>query len=506
MQVTITYSLCDFYHFIIFAVIPPCTPNPCLHSGVCSEVDITDYSCDCFGTHYKGKNCEIGIVNIPVIPILTVNLTSNMLYIIAFPDDYINITFIESSALKISPSSVIITSEQTSKTFAVTPKQSGKFLLTYNISGSNSAEFESPLAYVVLSIEPFSIHSPNRYFTDLGLELGLMVPGCCMPGTVSYQCATSSMATVAFTSSCNWFLSSEGAHVTDGIVFANGSGLLLPISIGGIELSPDLIQTALPRDPLLTCTDCGGTDPHCYHYDFSVNDVVDLLHSMALGKTYLHNMNNLMPSWLSFSLSNTTIPTAFSLSNYYTSLTIGENIASIQGCERLNVDQNDLFSILTAKNNLTISNNFVKREFVPTENDPPVCFAVNLCQGLSSPVHVAIPASSHDTIASFDPIKQYIDQGWEITFVVATLSSVGVLTPFSISDSYWNGDTKFDPDIPNFDLHFRMTIRNTFINNNLWVAFSFSGDMYHQANPTGSQVQLITIIVMQINYILIIID
>ena len=221
MQVTITYSLCDFYHFIIFAVIPPCTPNPCLHSGVCSEVDITDYSCDCFGTHYKGKNCEIGIVNIPVIPILTVNLTSNMLYIIAFPDDYINITFIESSALKISPSSVIITSEQTSKTFAVTPKQSGKFLLTYNISGSNSAEFESPLAYVVLSIEPFSIHSPNRYFTDLGLELGLMVPGCCMPGTVSYQCATSSMATVAFTSSCNWFLSSEGAHVTDGIVFAN---------------------------------------------------------------------------------------------------------------------------------------------------------------------------------------------------------------------------------------------------------------------------------------------
>ena len=39
---------------LFFAVIPPCTPNPCLHSGVCSEVDITDYSCDCFGPRPEG--------------------------------------------------------------------------------------------------------------------------------------------------------------------------------------------------------------------------------------------------------------------------------------------------------------------------------------------------------------------------------------------------------------------------------------------------------------------
>ena len=453
---------------------------------MCREVGITDYSCDCFGTHYKGRNCEIGIVDIPAIPILTVNVTSIMLNIIAFPDDYINITFIESSALEFSPSNIAITSDQTSKTFTITAKESGKFRLTYNISGTNSAEFETPLTYVVLSIEQFSDHSPNRYFTDLGLELGLMAPGCCRPGTVDYQCT--SMTAVAFTSSCSWLLSSEGTHITDGIVFSNGSGLTLPISIGGIELSSDLTQIALPRDPLIACTDCGGTGPQCYHFDFSVNDVVDLLHSMALGKTYLHSMNNLMPSWLSFSLSNTALPSAFSLSSYHTSLTIGENIESVQGCERLQVDQNDLFSILTLKSNVTISSNLMNKEFVPTENDPPICFAVNLCQGLSSAVHIAIPTSSHDTITSFDSIKQYIDQGWEFTFESATLSSIAVSTPMSISGSYWNGVTYFDPDIPNFDLHLRMTIKNRLINDNFWTAFSFSGDMYHQAHPTGLQV------------------
>ena len=445
--------------------------------------------CDCSGTHYKGKNCQIGIVTISEIPILIVNQTSKM-SITAYPDDFINITLIGASEFEINPSSVTITSRQNSVPFEITARESGKFLLTYNISEANADEFENPLTYHILSLDQSSMHRSNRYFTDVGSDVGLLLPGCCNPDQAKYHCP-SSESTVSFSSICSWSVGDDNARLADGIVFTSGYGLNLPVSIVGTEMSSNFVQNVLPRHQL-NCTDCAGDESHCYFYNLTAYDIADFLRSFALGKTFLHNSPEIVPSWLSFSLSNTTLPlnTSFSLSDFYTRIVTGDEVKSIQGCERLQVNQNSLFSVLKLKHSLTISSNDVEQTFIPTAADSPVCFAIDLCQGLSSSLHITIPASANDMLTSFDPIEQYTDeQGWEFTFLQAAVSRHGISLPISLQGSYWNGITNFSPVIPKFDLRLETIIKSELASENLWITFNFSGIVFYQTNSTESQVR-----------------
>ena len=276
-------------------------------------------------------------------------------------------------------------------------------------------------------------------------------------------------------------------------MFTTGAGLQLPISIAGTELSPDLAHNVLPTDQL-TCPDCGGTDQHCYHYDFVTNDVVDLLRSLALSRTYLENSQDLVPSWLTLSLGNETLPldTPFASSDYSTTLSLGDQVTEVQGCETLEVDRNGFYSILRFSNNLTLttssSSDEEDAEYTPADNDAPICFAVDLCRGSSSPVYITIPAGSHDTLTSFTQLNQYTSRGWQFTFTDAAVSRTGLSLPFTVPDSYWNGVSSIDPTVSVFDLRVTTTIRNRLTSNDLWIDFDFIGDLYHQANPTGIQV------------------
>ena len=476
-----------------YTVIPPCDPNPCKHSGVCTEVGTTEYTCDCTGTQYKGKNCEIGLITFPRVSILTVNETSSMLYITALPDDFINITFMASSQLTFNPPSISITSNHRSVGFTISPRESGMFILTYSLSGLNAAEYDDPRSYYILVLESSTTHPPNKYFSEVGLDYGILAPGCCTTGSASYQCPAIA-TTISFSSSCSWSLGDGGAHLSDGVVFTTGAGLQLPISIAGTELSPDLAHNVLPTDQL-TCPDCGGTDQHCYHYDFVTNDVVDLLRSLALSRTYLENSRDLVPSWLTLSLGNETLPldTPFTSSDYSTTLSLGDQVTEVQGCETLEVDQNGFYSILRFSNNLTLTttsslSDEEDAEYTPTDNDAPICFAVDLCRGSSSPVYISIPAGSHDTLTSFIQLSQYTSRGWQFTFTDAAVSRTGLSLPFSVPDSYWNGVSSINPNVSVFDLRVTTTIRNGLTSNDLWIDFDFSGDLYHQASPTGRQV------------------
>lgn len=470
------------------SAIPLCYPNPCLHSGVCTEVNSVNYSCDCSGTHYKGKHCEVGVITVTNIPILTTNQTASILYIMAFPNDFINVTFVVSNILEVTPHSVTITSEEPSIAVNVVARKPGKSWLTYNISGPNAAEFEEPTFYLIVSLDSANTFSSNMYFTDHGRDAGLLYPGCCIPETVTHHCPHST-SDVSFSSSCTWSSGVDNTQLTSGVVFVSGSSISLPLSLVGTKLSSNLFTNALPSLQL-TCTDCGGAEPHCYHYDFTADDIASFLLSSALAKTYLHNSLVLMPQWLSLSVANTTLPldTPFSLSDYQTTLTLGKQVRSVQGCEQLQLDDNGLYTIIKIKKNLTISVNAIKKEYSPAETDLPICLAVNLCNGSLSPVHMTIPASSQDVLASFDQVKQIIDMGGEINFHNAAVSRIGMLLLIELPGSYWNGITTVDPDIPNFDLRLALTMRYKLISENLWISFKFHGNLFHQANPNDSQV------------------
>ena len=472
-----------------FPVILPCHSNPCQHSGLCIGEGTTSYSCDCSGTHYKGEHCQIGIITIAEIPILIVNQTSR-LFISAYPDDFINITFIGASEFEINPTSVTITSIQNTVPFEITATNPGKFLLTYKISGPNAKEFENPLTYHIPSLDQSNMHRSNRYFTDVGSDIGLLLPGCCRTEQAKYQCPSSNSA-VAFSSICSWSVGDSNAHLTDGIVFASaGSDLSLPVSIVGAEMSANSAWNILPRNQL-NCTDCAGSESQCYFYNLTAYDIADFLRSLALAKTFLHNSQDILPQWLSFSLRNSTLPlnTSFFWSDFYTTVAVGSDVKLVQGCERLKLDPSSLYSVLKLKHSITVSSNDDEQTFIPTATDSPICFAVNLCQGMSSSLHITIPESANDMLTLFDPVEQYIEQGWDFKFLQAAVSHHGIFQPISLTGSYWNGMMNFNPVIPKFDLRLEAIIRSELASENLWIFFNFSGTLYHQSNSTGLQVR-----------------
>ena len=68
----------------MFTESQPCSPNPC-NLGDCTKTGGDSFSCDCTGILRRGETCEIGIVEVPPIPVLEANTVSSMLTIEANP-------------------------------------------------------------------------------------------------------------------------------------------------------------------------------------------------------------------------------------------------------------------------------------------------------------------------------------------------------------------------------------------------------------------------------------
>ena len=488
----LSFLPCSLCFYPLYSTdIPPCHPNPCKHSGSCTEVSISSYRCDCSGTLYKGDNCETAIVHLPSIPFLTVNMTSSVFQIIARPENYIIITFMTSDLVEVSPPNVTIYKEFPVANIEITGLKSGRFPITYTITGPSASDFDEPQTFYILVLEPTDTHTPNKYFTQLGLQVGLLAPGCCMSSGLSYQCSSSPL-TASFTSTCTWSPQGPGDYLSNGIIFVNVGPLQLPLSIAGadISVSPQLVQNTLP-DGHLDCTDCQNSGQSCYHYDFTTRDILDLLSSRALGNTYLNRVRVLLPAWLRFAISGTPLTpnVTFSLLDYSTTLALGGSVNHIQGCEQLEVNSDGLYSVFRYHGNLTAWVDSVQSEHVLSTMEDPICFAVDICGGTATPVHITIPASSQEAILSLTQLQGYTSKGWQFTFSEALVSHTRV-TPFfaTFTTQYWNGTTWFTPTNPNFDLRLEATVRNWLTSKWLWINFRFNGDLFHQANPVNGQV------------------
>ena len=446
---------------------------------------MTSYTCDCIGTQYKGSTCQTGIINLPSLPVLSVGQESDLLWISAKPDVNLTITFTyPDNALEITSAQVTLMKTNTNASFTIRPLQAGTIIMSYTLSGASAADYEDPRSITVLVL-PSLPHSPIfRYFTTLGRSVGSLAPGCCDAGP-SYQCPSSS-SMVSFLSSCGWSDDQAG-----GVVFTQGAEISMPLSITGTELSLEpYVQNSLPSDSA-TCPNCGGDDSSCYHFDFTTGDIIDLLLSRALGNSYIERSSQLLPTWLGFNIGATflTDGATFSHDHYRTILAEGDRVRTIEHCASLDVDSSGLYSLLLHHENIGMLVNSLPRNYVPSAGNAPICFAVDLCRGSSSPVYISIPAGSHDTLTSFTQLSQYINRGWQFTFTDAAVSRTGLSLPFSVPDSYWNGMTTVTPNIPNFDLRLNMTMNSMLTSNDLWLRFSFNGIMFHQANPLGPQVR-----------------
>ena len=113
----------------------PCSPDPCLHNGACSEVNGTIFTCDCYGTSYHGEICQKGIVAIDQIHALVVKKKSAKIFVTANVDAQFVVllrTYVHWKLL-LEPDYLEFTAAIKRRSFTITPRLPGKYMIWYRI-------------------------------------------------------------------------------------------------------------------------------------------------------------------------------------------------------------------------------------------------------------------------------------------------------------------------------------------------------------------------------------
>ena len=411
--------------------IRACEPYPCRYSGVCTALGPREFECDCTGTGYEGDMCQYGIIDLPQYPTLIAEDPPQQLSISARPGYFITIEFVADDPLNLifDPPSVTIHYPNTSVNFSVSSTLPNLYEVNYVIIGGSSDEFPKPQSSTVL-VTPLSSATPNSYFTDRSVAIGLLQPGCCQlqDTTPSYQCPNGGQ-TLAFDATCNW--RQQGSmHSVPGLIFTNLNELMVPASISGTELefsnnlvSLNQLNTADLNEPCNECrTIVRGNDSitnvgdDCtVTFKPTISDLNDFLNTESLAYSYFHYTNSLYPSWLELLPINGNSRT-HDTNSYQVTLADSNELNDINGCEDLPVVEPGLYSVLQYSGALNVSIPSIGSHdiYTPTDDATPLCFAVNLCTGSTTPFYIGLPTEAQHFFASLPFIQYLMDHGWYI--------------------------------------------------------------------------------------------
>ena len=451
------------YIDFVLTAIRACEPYPCRHSGVCTALDPREFECDCTGTGYEGDMCQYGIIDLPQYPTLITEAPSQQLSISAKPGASITIEFMadDPKNLVFDPLSVTIHYPNTSANFTVYSTLPNLYTVNYVITGMSSDEFPTPEPSTVL-VTSLNSGAPNSYFTDRGTDIGLLLPGCCQlqDTAPSYQCPNGGQ-TLAFDATCSW-RQRNNVHFVSGIVFTNLNGLILPASISGTELefsnnivSLNQLNTADLNEPCAECRvirrgndsvsnvgeDCSIT------FSPTIADINDFLNTESLAYSYFHYTNSLYPSWLKLLPVNGNSRT-HDTNSYQVTLVDSNRLSDISGCENLPVIEAGLYSVLQYSGTLNVSIPSISSHntYTPSDDATPLCFAVNLCAGSTTPLYIGIPTEAQSFFANLPFIQSLMNSGWNIT-----TKALAVAVGTDIIDRL--GNFKYWDGIQDFTLH-----------------------------------------------------
>ena len=273
-------------------------------------------------------------------------------------------------------------------------------------------------------------------------------------------------------------------------MFAEGTNVSLPTSISGLRYrkkgTQDYINNYFIREiECRTCDACeNNLDGQCYCYNnFTLVDMHDLLHAQALAFTYIGEIQKLLPSWLQMSVNLDFASNISPLTDYNSFAPITrqtDSVSSIAGCSTLTDLSGGIYSVLRHDKTLSITidgTQYDYRENGDNNVNPvdPMCFAVDLCDGLSSPVHIQISQQVNDILVS-QYLRDFTSRQWNIRLNTASVFRSEVERESNVA--FWNGVELIAPSTIKMDVSVNLDARVEFIDDPLHLALEFSGSAH----------------------------
>ena len=421
-------------------------------------------------------NCEIGIITTPIYHPLTLSTTEKLKFY-ANPDYELIVELITATrGLTFEPSATLSFSPtKTSAEISITGDIVGIYTISYEINGRSSLQFQQPQPDTII-VQPV-VSDPPEYFVSRGLEPGMLEAGSCAnTAPLDYTCPRDNNQ-ISFSSTCRW-----QDNASPGIIFSRYNGLDLPVATAGARISnlntadQSRVIPLMGNDSLQECNFPTPRSNCNFKPSDHVNEIEDLLITEALSYTFLSQVKHLIPGWLTF-LVDTTTPRAHDLSSYMVDIVNSDYVSEIEGCSNLYKVEDGMYSVLKYLGSLNFSVNSSIQSFIPQRS--PVCFAVNLCEGLNSPLLFTIPDEAQAIVNSLPFAQSIRNYGWEFIINSIAISNTPFMHELSGSnDNYWYGTQEATYIFPNSTIIVNGRFDHNFSLNALQINYSLDGHAY----------------------------
>lgn len=301
---------------------------------------------------------------------------------------------------------------------------------------------------------------------------------------------------VKFISSCSW---REGSNIieTNGVVHIQRGDFSLPLSIGGLTHNSSSenfkVQIAGFTEPQCksNCSQCPNCSvpPLCIpnSYALTSQDIQYMLSNRALLTTFFDSLRSFFPPWLSLQLPSATSSAKYSLYDYIYFIGSKANALNINGCEMLPLSDNNLIYIARSSTNMEVNLSSVVQYYTRDSNDLfPICYALDMCSGRASLLHVGVPASVAKFISSLSPFQMFINKGWSMVYNYLTLGYFGVSANFH-HQQFWTGSDYVAVN-NSFDYQIHTQLNANLTSDSLVMKFKFNGLLMYKLNTLNNEV------------------
>ena len=486
---------------------PVCENNPCKHGGICSETSDNEFTCDCTGTLYQGLTCEEGLVIISEIGILRVFQIS-YITISARPDKDLIVDFNDvcrsiAAGQGIVPNNcqqIRFTRTRTMRQIPIIPLGPGFFELKIGLSGINSVDYVQPQSIPVVVV---SQGQDSPYFNTFGDNITHLTHSCCSNRTSPLMCKPSIRSIpIVFQSSCDW-TSTTDTLSTGGIVFSSFNRFYLPISVAGLSISENSLSfsdtdcgSCPGLTPLNEITVSNSQDEVCYSHKPTASDAAEFVSKQSLETTFIFTIqDSLLPTWLRFSVPSDDGRQTLEQADLLVDIIEDEVLINNIFCPRMIIDSTGYFALLLHNGALKVElrssmNSYETQAFTSPPRGSYYCIGVNLCLDSSSPVYIGIPPSAQSAIQNISFISEYVNKGWNLTFLSTIIRNLNAQTAGMVSKiNYWNGVTPdYNPPLPRTDISVNMEASGQFQYGNTSVAVNFEGKYLYQYTTEMNEV------------------